>query len=538
MPTAQDRRLTRLEQGRPQHRKQQDAASPGDAFPPGWSPKSDAQKAALESKADILFFGGAAGSLKTETMLVDAARESRNPNLRGIIFRQELTQLTDIVEKSYRLFGSMGATYSSSAYTWTFPSGATIRFAFISTDDDIWKYMGPRYSFIGFDESTFHTENQIRNMLGRLSSTDRNLSLRIRLAGNPGSRGAGWHKAMFLRGGCPVHSSQQCAQPGKLYLDARWPSDQTPLVDQDGNGFSVAFIPGRLTDHKLLDDNYIYRLRMMSGSLSAAMEQGCWCALEGAYFANWDAKKMVIPYPSVGERWWDTHFLSVDYGFGKSSAAAHLHVCTQNGKIITIGECVAQHSPASEFAAEVVRRLVAPKIRDQHRKIEAVYLDPANFKNIGDGHTIAEQINEVLEPYDLGAIAASNDRVGGWQLMYSRLQTGEWQIADTCPMLIAAIPTRMHDETRPGDLEKVPGDPLDDVADSARYGLYTFINVAEKPRPRVDYKLLQHCADIHDLTSASINYQLMTQDSQSDYQPAWWGRTGFRNSRRYWGLNR
>jgi hypothetical protein len=42
----------------------------------------------LDSLADVLFFGGAAGSLKTETMLVDAARESGNPNLRAIIFRQ------------------------------------------------------------------------------------------------------------------------------------------------------------------------------------------------------------------------------------------------------------------------------------------------------------------------------------------------------------------------------------------------------------------------------------------------------------------
>jgi len=42
-----------------------------------------------------------------------------------------------------------------------------------------------------------------------------------------------------------------------------------------------------------------------------------------------------------------------------------------------------------------------------------VYLDPSNFKNIGDGHTIADQINEVLAPYNLGAILASNDRIGG-----------------------------------------------------------------------------------------------------------------------------
>jgi hypothetical protein len=35
-----------------------------------------------------------------------------------------------------------------------------------------------------------------------------------------------------------------------------------------------------------------------------------------------------------------------------------------------------------------------------------------------------------VEPYDLGVIAASNDRPGGWQLMYEMLGTGEWQIAN------------------------------------------------------------------------------------------------------------
>ena len=47
-----------------------------------------------------------------------------------------------------------------------FPSGATIRFAYMKTDDDVWKYLGPRYSFIGFDESTLHTEKQVRNISG------------------------------------------------------------------------------------------------------------------------------------------------------------------------------------------------------------------------------------------------------------------------------------------------------------------------------------------------------------------------------------
>jgi hypothetical protein len=90
-------------------------------------------------------------------------------------------------------------------------------------------------------------------MLGWLSSTDKTLRLRMRLASHSGSVGAAWHKSMFLRGACPVHKPETAAVPGRLYFDVRWPSDQYPLVDEDGHGFSAA-IPGRLSDHNLLDD--------------------------------------------------------------------------------------------------------------------------------------------------------------------------------------------------------------------------------------------------------------------------------------------
>jgi len=86
----------------------QSKASQGDTYPTGWSPKTAAQKAALESSADILFFGGAAGSLKTETMLVDAARESGNPNLRAIIFRQQFTQMTDVPDAANGTMANRG----------------------------------------------------------------------------------------------------------------------------------------------------------------------------------------------------------------------------------------------------------------------------------------------------------------------------------------------------------------------------------------------------------------------------------------------
>src|SRR5579872_3671490 len=114
-----------------------------------WQPQTAAQLAAIESRADILFFGGAAGSLKTETMLFDAAVERHNPNLRAIIFRESFVQMQDIMEKTTRLYSPWGAVFKGNPFnTWHFPSGATVKLAYCANDDDIRKYLGPRYSFI------------------------------------------------------------------------------------------------------------------------------------------------------------------------------------------------------------------------------------------------------------------------------------------------------------------------------------------------------------------------------------------------------
>jgi hypothetical protein len=285
-----------------------------------WMPATAAQQAALDSEADILLFGGSAGSLKTETMLMDAVQEHENPNLRGIVFRSSFVEMTDLIDKTRRLYAPLGGVFvGSPKWTWSFPSGATIRFAYMKTDDDVWKYLGPRYSFIGFDESTLHTEKQVRNILGRLSSTDSSLRLRMRLTSNPGNVGAAWHQTLFLRGHCPVHNARDAAQPGQLYRDRCWPSDGEAIP------FSVAFIPGKLSDHNLLDANYSKRLHMMAGGAAAAMEQGCWCTLEGAYFPFMYAG-MVRPLAEAGVEWWHNHFLSIDYGYGKSSSSVGLYV--------------------------------------------------------------------------------------------------------------------------------------------------------------------------------------------------------------------
>jgi hypothetical protein len=85
-----------------------ETGAPGRPAPPTvmrkWLPKTRAQWAALQSEADILLFGGAAGSLKSATMLMDAAQEFRNPNFMAVIFRESYPNLQDLIKKAWRLY--------------------------------------------------------------------------------------------------------------------------------------------------------------------------------------------------------------------------------------------------------------------------------------------------------------------------------------------------------------------------------------------------------------------------------------------------
>jgi hypothetical protein len=85
----------------------------------------------------------------------------------------------------------------------------------------------------------------------------------------------------------------------------------------------------------------------------------------------------------------------------------------------------------------------------------------------------------------------------------------------------------MHDEKRQGDVLKVPGDPLDDVADDVRYGIYTFINATEKPRDLERMAEIRRLAQQGDLTSAYIRYlQHAEEDDEPISQPIRLGRRG------------
>src|SRR3954466_10563521 len=68
--------------------------------PPIWTPFPGPQTRALNSKADVLFFGGAAGPGKTTLLLGVAAMQHQF----SIIFRREFKQLEDIRQKAEMMY--------------------------------------------------------------------------------------------------------------------------------------------------------------------------------------------------------------------------------------------------------------------------------------------------------------------------------------------------------------------------------------------------------------------------------------------------
>jgi hypothetical protein len=515
-----------------------------------WQPKTDAQRAALDSEAELLFFGGAAGSLKTETILADAAQEYRSKSLNAMVFRSSYVEMEDIIRKSRRLYTPLGGRYNGSTHIWTFPSGATVRFGYMASDDDVWKLLGLELTYIAFDESTRHTEFQVRNAISRLRSTDPSIRKRVRLGSNPGGVGADWHMKLFLHNHCPVHQPEKSCIPGKIYHDRRWPSDGVPIP------LSVAFIPGRLEDHDLLGSDYVKNLNQMSSAYAEAMAKGCWDTLEGAYFPFLN-RDYIRPAEEFEIQPWYNHFIAVDYGFGQSHAAAGLFVRTPpeitkaayipgvrssdlepkgpqfpNGRVRQIGEIVVPMSPVDEFTQRIINGFIAPSGDEQRRSIVAIFLDPANFNPSYDmrqgtgGHAVSDQMDRILEPWGLSVQQANNKRGDGWQLVHRMLRDREFEFTSYSMQTFDAIRTRMIDKEKYLDIVKEKGKPEDDLADMLRYALYTWINPADKPR---ELQLREAIANIdrstpEGMTSSAIRWQQAEERLDREAAPIRMGR--------------
>jgi predicted phage terminase large subunit-like protein len=171
-----------------------------------------------------VMYGGAAGSGKSDALLMAALRYIDITNYRALLLRRNYGDLTlpgALMDRADTWLRGK-ARWIDKERSWIFPSGASLTFGHLEYDRQKYRYQGAEFQFIGFDELTQFKESQYTYLLSRLRRLkDVDIPLRMRSATNPGGAGHFWVKRRFV--------SKETRPPGCLFVPAKL--DDNPYID-------------------------------------------------------------------------------------------------------------------------------------------------------------------------------------------------------------------------------------------------------------------------------------------------------------------
>ena len=414
-----------------------------------------------------VLYGGAAGGGKSYAMLADPLRYMGHPQYSGLLLRHTTEELRELIWKSQEMYPKIypGIKWSERKMQWQAPSGARLWMSYLDRDEDVLRYQGLAFSWIGFDELTqWHTPFAWNYMRSRLRTSAPDLPIFMRATTNPGGPGHSWVKKMFI----------DPSPAGKAFWATDLDSGQT-LVYPKGHSkegaplFKRRFIPAMLTDNPYLADGGDYETMLLSlpEHQRKQLLEGNWDIAEGAAFSEFDRTKHVIDPFDIPKNW--TKFRACDYGYGSFSAVVWFAV-TPSEQLIIYRELYVSKVLAKDLAHLILRAEADDGL------IRYGVLDSSCWHKRGDtGPSLAEQM--IMEgcrwrPADRSA----GSRVSGKNEMHRRLQVDPFTemprlvITSNCVNTIAQLPIIPLDKRNPEDIDTKAEDHL---YDAIRYGIMT-----------------------------------------------------------------
>lgn len=267
-----------------------------------WEPQPGPQTALLTCPVEDVLFGGARGGGKTDGLLGDwlSHEEFHGEHARGILFRRSYPELEEIQERAQALFGPIAPEgWHGTSRTWTFPSGARLKFRHMDRDVHANKYQGHSYTWLAFDELTHWPDPAPVDKLRATLRSAHGVPCLFRATANPGGPGHNWVKARYIDPASPYE----------------------PRTDPD-SGTERVFIPSRLEDNLVLvesDPDYWRRVEAAAAgnqALLKAWREGRWDIVAGGMFDDlWDPARHVLPQ-FVPPEDWDV-YRAFDWGSSK-----------------------------------------------------------------------------------------------------------------------------------------------------------------------------------------------------------------------------
>ena len=264
-----------------------------------------------------MLYGGSAGGGKSYAMLADPLRYMGHPQFSGLLLRHTTEELRELIFKSQELYPQIwkGIKWYERKMQWVAPSGARLWMSYLDRDEDVMRYQGLAFSWIGFDELTQWSSPFAWNyMRSRLRSTANDLPIFMRATTNPGGVGHHWVKKMFI----------DPAPYGKAFSAT---DIETGEVLKYPSGHSKAgkslfkrrFIPARLSDNPYLSQGGDYEAMLLSlpEQQRRQLLEGDWDIKEGAAFTEFDRNVHVIEPYEIPNNW--VKFRACDYSYGSYS---------------------------------------------------------------------------------------------------------------------------------------------------------------------------------------------------------------------------
>lgn len=436
-----------------------------------WVPQPGSQQAFLACPIYECLYEGTRGPGKSDSLLMDFAKyvgRGYEAAWRGILFRRHYPDLEEIIIKSkkwfYRIFPD--AQYNSSDHRWVWPTGEHLLFRYADKPDDYWNYHGHEYPWIGWDELTAWSNDDLyMTMMSVCRSSDPNVPRHYRATCNPYGPGHNWIKLRFID-----------------------PAPRGQIMRNEDGRERVA-VHGSIYENLILlrnDPGYLSNLKAQAGARRAAWLEGDWDIVAGGMFDDlWNGNVHVVAPFQIPRTWRIDR--SFDWGSAKPYSVgfwAESDGCdvrlpggeirsTQRGDIFRIAELYGWNGKPNEgtreLATEVARKIINfQQVLD--RPIQPGPADSSIF-NKENGNSIAgdmEKIGVRWKP----ANKQAGSRTIGWELMRERLKCSTKRegpglyVFDTCRQFIRTVPVLPRDSRNPDDVDT---ETEDHCADETRY---------------------------------------------------------------------
>lgn len=464
---------------------QEDVSEETQNVEPVFKPNPGPQTEFLSASQFEVLYGGAAGGGKSFALLADPMRWFSNKNFNGLLLRRTNDELRDLKWKSQELYKQAfpDAVWREKDSEWRFPSGARLWMSYLERDEDVMRYQGQAFTWVGFDELTQYSTPFAWNYLrGRLRTHDPELKQNLALRGttNPGGPGHGWVKKMFI----------DPAPAGESFWATDIDSGETMRYpkghEKEGQPlFRRRFIPANLYDnpHLAKDGNYETTLLSLPEQQRRQLLEGDWDVADGAAFQEFRRSIHVVEPFDIPKTW--RRFRSCDYGYS-SFSAVHWYAVDPEGTLYVYRELYVTKMEADELARLVISL-------EKGERIDYGVLDSSLWSRRGDpGPSIAERMIRAgckWRPSD----RSPGSRIAGRNRLHELLKVrdlgnGEERpgivFFSSCRQIVSDLPILPSDPKGSDDIDSRYAS--DHAYDSLRYGIMT------RPRAMTAYELMGH----------------------------------------------